>query len=95
MPNNNYKKGYSWEREIINILSKLNYNSIRSGGSKGVWDIISWNAENIRFIQAKFYNKKFSLKKETEKIKKEIVPRGAKKEIWVKQDRKGYIIHEI
>lgn len=84
-PKKNYARGRRAEYKVIEKLRAEGYTTIRSAGSKGLWDIVAYKWASMRWvvIQVK-RNKKPSLK-ETKALKKEKVPFAAK-ELWLLQD---------
>lgn len=94
-----YRKGKYYENLVRKELEKNNYYTIRSGASKGIWDIVAINSNHIRLIQVKTNacpNPKERKKMEefncSNNISKEywrFYGRG-KKEIWVWKDRKEW-----
>lgn len=84
MPNKNYQRGVRYERKI---QSDIGMNSIRAAGSHGVFDVIAYNKDTVRFIQCKASKKKqvsFSdYSDEIENILEECVPPNTTKELWV------------
>jgi len=83
-----YTRGYRLEREVRNILKKEGYTVIRSAGSKGLWDLVAYNAQEFRLIQIK---KGRVPVREREIIKAEKTPSNTSKEIWVAKDSKWAI----
>ena len=89
MPNKNYQRGVRYERKTQKIL---NMPAIRTAGSHGVFDVIGYSANVVRFIQCKATkNKKINVllyKKEIEQIANEDTPINTTKELWIFGNRK-------
>jgi len=91
----NYKSGYNIERKAIEELRNSGYYTVRSGGSKGIWDIVGIGPENFILIQAKKMKvKKGSFigvtKEEIDVLRKFKVPHNCKKYIWLWRNREGW-----
>jgi len=94
--NSKYLRGRRAEYRVIKKLRADGYTTIRSAGSKGLWDVIAYKAgdglttedELWIVIQVKA-NKKPTLK-EMKALKKETVP-FAVKEVWIVKDRQKEI----
>lgn len=84
MPNKNYQRGVRYERKI---QSDIGMNSIRTAGSHGVFDVIAYNKDVVRFIQCKASKKKdirlSDYWSDIEAIAEEQVPDTSTKELWV------------
>jgi Holliday junction resolvase len=90
--NSNYVRGRAIEYKIIAFLSENGYYAIRSAGSKGVFDVIAFNGEHIRFVQAKLTslrNTKYTA--ELERIMSLDVPQCGIKELWIAEKGKGFV----
>jgi len=93
---NQYIRGRRAEYKVIQKLKDDGYTTIRSAGSKGLWDVIAYKSgdglttedELWVVIQVKL-NKKPTLK-EMKTLKKERVP-FAVKEVWLLKDRQKEI----
>ena len=79
-----YRKGQRNERKTRKRLEADGYTTIRSGASKGIWDILAYNECEWRVIQVKTNGP--PRPSETETIHNEIVPANTTKEIWVWYD---------
>ena len=74
-------KGSCQERKVKKILENQEYICLKSAASLGIFDLICWNKEIIRFIQVK---SNYCPPKEKRKIKEfDLLPPNSKKEIWV------------
>ena len=85
-----YKRGYTSEREVMDILNKKG-TPFRTAGSHGVFDVIFFSKRQIRLIQVKrVKGKYYSFKKDIEQIKKfNDYPKNTRvsKELWIRLDR--------
>ena len=86
-----YAKGRRGEYKVQRILEAAGYDTVRSAGSKGMWDVIAWNRLGARFIQVKAGDCSPS-RLEREAIDAAVVPDGATKEIWLLRDRQAPLI---
>jgi len=88
--NSKYIRGRRAEYRVIKKLKADGYTTIRSAGSKGLWDVIAYNWDNMSWlvIQVKI-GKKPSLREMT-KLRIEHVP-FALKQIWIVKDRQKEI----
>jgi len=88
--NSKYLRGRRAEYKVIKQLKADGYTTIRSAGSKGLWDIVGYKFDIYRWlvIQVKV-NKKPTLK-EMKLLRKEKVP-FAVKEVWIVKDRQKEI----
>lgn len=87
MPNKSYARGYYAEKKTQKKLEDEGYDTMRSGGSRGTWDVIAWDDYSIRYIQVK--RDCVPPSKELRKIKKARVPKfkTCTKEIWIWETR--------
>ena len=95
----NYKRGVIKEREIMDEKSSKGMESIRTAGSHGVFDVISWSDKEVVFTQAKRektspksvvakYNK---YREDIHQISLTKTPKGnTLKELLVWTDRQGF-----
>lgn len=82
-----YKKGQDKERKARLILEKQGYYVMRSGGSKGIFDLCAIRGADIKLIQVKT-NGSVTLR-EKNKIKGFTnYPVNAQKELWVFYDKR-------
>lgn len=77
-----YKKGKYYERKTRKMLEIDGYYTIRSGASKGIFDIIGIRESNIKLIQVKGGNS-FLSPSERNSIKNFLVPNCVSKEAWI------------
>jgi len=89
---NRYAKGRRLEYRIMRLLEADGYKTLRSAGSHGLYDIVAWKEDDVRFIQAK--HKPYVTRKEIEKIEKDVMPAKCRREIWFVKDRR-ICIHEF
>lgn len=78
--NKNYQRGRNNEYRVQKRLEEVGYQTTRSAGSKGLWDVIAWSTTEIRFIQAKTNGWPNPL--EMEAISMAEVPPNGVKEVW-------------
>ena len=84
--NSAYSKGKNSERKARILLQKQGYYVMRSGGSKGVFDLCAIKKDDLKLIQVKTNG--FITKKEKEKIINfNNCPSNAKKELWIFYDK--------
>ena len=84
--NRNYIAGRRLEYRAIALLRQQNFECIRAPASKGYWDIIAWDDDHLKFIQVK---KNRVSRAELQTLKQALVPRGAKREVWIFKPRKA------
>jgi len=85
-----YQKGQRVERKVRKRLEEMDYYVIKSAASKGIFDLIAFNASGGGIvpwlcIQVKANSK--PSKKEMQKIENVDVPEDAEKQVWVWRDR--------
>lgn len=85
---NTAAKGRRAEHRVRRILEAAGYEVTRSAASRGVWDLIAWNARAVRFIQVKAGTAEASAL-EREAMQLAVVPIGATKELWIVRDREA------
>jgi hypothetical protein len=99
MPNKNYIRGRVKEYEAIKMLQDSGFTCIRASGSHGLFDLIGWNENEVRFIQCKREKKRTALKEfnidseykeDAEHIRGTFVPSQASREMWIWVDRLGW-----
>lgn len=90
-----YASGREVEYKIQRFLEGEGYNTLRSAGSKGAFDIIAWNSFVTRRIQAKRELKKSSYSADLKKIASSLSPPNSTKELWVYRTRVGWRLVEI
>ncbi len=76
-----YTRGRAAEHRIRRILEDAGYETLRSAGSKGKVDVVAWNGQTVRFIQAK-YGKDSAGPAEREALKLLPRPANASVELW-------------
>jgi len=85
-----YRKGEYYERKARKELESEGYYVIRSGGSKGIWDLVAINKNEIRLIQVKSNSKPGP--KERKNMEEFESPSNAIKEFWRYYGRNKRII---
>ncbi len=79
-----YAQGRRVEWHAKHQLEGLGYKVPRASGSKGLFDLIAFNKEQVRFIQVKSTrDKKRKYQKEIDEISSVRLPVNAHKELWV------------
>lgn len=73
--------GMYFERKSKKILENNGFNVMKSGGSKGIFDLIASNTTTVKFIQVKA-GKSYPSKQEKERLSSAKVPFGCTKELW-------------
>jgi len=79
--NSGYRKGKYYERKTRAILENQGYYTIRSGASKGIWDIVAIKEDSIKLIQVKACTSSVS-KAEMNKMVLFKAPTNTTKELW-------------
>lgn len=85
-PTTKYVKGRAIEYKVMDFLKGKGYAVTRAAGSKGVFDVIAYNARVVRFIQVKLTAKRNvkQYKKELDTILATDVPKDfCTRELWV------------
>lgn len=75
-----YAKGYRLERKCREYLEEMGWYTVRSAGSKGAFDIIALNANDVLAIQVKARGQ--SRKKATEKMLTVTCPPCVTRQLW-------------
>lgn len=79
----NYTKGAKAEREVCKLLEQVGYETTRSAGSKGMWDVVAYHPVlGFRLIQVKVEGA--MTPGEAEAIMYAPVPPHVSKEIWTR-----------
>ena len=85
MTNNNYKRGYTKEREIVNSFRKQGLIAYRSAGSHSPIDVTVHFPDHVLVIQVKRMKKKgANFEKDIKQLMD--VKTSAKKEFWIYRD---------
>ena len=50
----NYERGRQYEYKSMRLLETAGYETVRTAGSHGPWDVAGFAAENIILVQVKF-----------------------------------------
>ena len=96
MPNKNYRKGYRIELIAKKELEANGYSVMRSGGSKGIFDLCAYDFNHFRLIQLKSTKRdSYILKQTIRDIEDVEVPANCRKELWIHKDKKGFIRKEV
>ena len=91
MPNN-YATGARIERLARDVLRRYGYYVVRSAGSKGAFDLVAWNREEVKFIQCK-KSGAFG-KGDFEKMESVPIPLGgASRELWEWDGSGDWLVH--
>jgi len=99
MTNRNYDRGVEKERKAQEQLEEVGYETMRTAGSHGLFDVIAYGPSNARFIQVKRVKQDQSWKSEYDNAKEkletlpEINPVSV--EIWIWEDYSGWIKQEV
>ena len=74
------------------ILEGYGYTTVRSAKSGGIFDLVGFNDKKFILVQVKICKtgKIPTYKQTREDIKQVQVPKNCKKELWVKERRKGW-----
>lgn len=95
----NARRGIEAERSCMKEMEKRGYHVSRSAASKGAFDVIAVNSDEVIFIQVKRTKSRMRLSpaKYVKEIKKIPVPSSnvIKRQIWTWLDRNGWIITEV
>ena len=76
----NYEKGRRAEYKAMHQLRDDGYTVLRTAGSHGIYDVVAWNPDEVRFIQVKRDCK--PTRGELAALAGAIVPPGCVKELW-------------
>lgn len=76
-----YRKGCRYERKARRLLESRDYFVVRSGGSRGLFDLVAIGAQDMILIQVK--TNRPPRMRERERLSAFIGPPGVRKEIWV------------
>jgi Holliday junction resolvase len=89
----NYAKGRRAEYRVQKLLEAVGFDTIRSAGSKGTWDVVAIGVSAVRLIQVKSDVR--ASKEEREAMKEYRTPAGVTKEIWTFFRRRREPVIEI
>jgi len=84
----NYASGRRAEYRCQRILEAAGYTTARMAGSHGMFDVIAWNGQGIRFIQVKAGIARLSAM-DREAMTLAAVPACASREYWRFMPRQG------
>ena len=90
-----YKRGSNYERRAKNELIKEGHMVIKSGGSKGIFDLWVLEKDKLRLIQVKADRGNVSFTKLKESLKLIDVPIFCSKELWIWRHKKGWEKHYL
>jgi Holliday junction resolvase len=98
--NPRYSKGARIERKAIEKLQRCSNLVIRSAGSHSPFDVIAIDGNEVRLIQLKACKKFYpnildSAVKEVRQGLKFKLPENCKAEVWIHEDKKGFIKYEL
>lgn len=88
-----YSQGRKTEYKILHWGGRNGYISCRTAGSHSPWDVILVNEDKVRLIQAK-RTKKFypsQIQNDLDKLRTIKTPDNVSQELWVWENRKGFI----
>lgn len=88
--NKKYNSGRQKEYELKRKLEKLGYRVTRAAGSKGAFDIIAYNRDQVRFIQVKYEQDPTSYRTDIEKMYEIELPERCSKELWIYTKNSGW-----
>jgi Holliday junction resolvase len=94
----NYRRGVEKERECMRILEAAGYETARTAGSHGLFDVIAINHLGVRLIQLKrSKDGKWGQDYELAKEKLLQLPKipNITREIWIWVDRQGWVKQEV
>jgi Holliday junction resolvase len=78
--------GTRFEYAVRDFLKRNGYSVIRSAGSRGPVDLTAVNDREVLFIQCKKTAGATGFAEDKLKIEQLLVPRFARKQLWVKKD---------
>lgn len=85
-----FKRGSHYERKAKKELEQQGYLVVKSGGSKGIFDLWALGNNRLKLIQCKATKSNPSFSGLTTTLSKISVPDFCDKEIWIWIDRKGW-----
>jgi hypothetical protein len=85
-----FKRGSHYERKAKQELEKSGYMVVKSGGSKGKFDLWALGNNELRLIQVKATKSNANHSSLKEEISLFSVPGFCMTELWVWEDRKGW-----
>ena len=92
--NANYRKGRRGEHRARAALEAAGFTVVRAAGSKGLADLVAWDAQSIRFISVKS-GQTYASAIEREQLELMLRPSNASVEIWTFRDRRAPIIERL
>ena len=98
MGNSNYQSGTRYERKAMEKLEEAGYETMRTAGSHGIFDILAVGP-SVRLIQHKSFEEGNDWQREYEEAVEKIRPLkkldGVTYEVWVWKKYNGYIKQEV
>jgi len=77
-----YEKGRRIEYQVKKRLQAQGFNVLRVAGSKGLYDLVAWNKDQVLFIQVKSTRQR---RNERDLILQDLVPESVIKQVWIKK----------
>ncbi len=84
---NNYRIGRRQEYRTMRLLEAAGYETLRSAGSHGPWDVVGFNSVGIVVVQVK--NSRLPSPEELEHLRSFAVPQNCRKLIHIWRPRKA------
>lgn len=86
-----YERGRAVEYRIQRELEAVGYTTARAAGSKGKFDVLAWDRNHYRIIQAKsFVTRAGSFADDVGQIRAILCPPNTRRELWVWKKREGW-----
>jgi len=99
MTNRNYDRGVEKERKAQEQLEAVGYETMRTAGSHGLFDVIGYGATGVRCIQVKRAKQDQDWRPEYEQAKEKLesLPdiTGVSREVWVWVDYQKWVKQEV
>lgn len=93
--NSNYVAGRALEYAVKGYFERRGYYVIRAAGSHGACDLITFNTEEVIFIQCKVEGKKKNYSDDLLKLKELPRLKGSQRMLWVKRKAIIYVFDEL
>jgi Holliday junction resolvase-like predicted endonuclease len=92
-----FRQGRKGEKELAQILRRQGYHVTKSSGSRGLFDLVAVNAEEVRFISVKTTRCRYRLftKNEIRRLKSLKVPSIVRKQIAAKLIGSGWSFLDV
>ncbi|MGO0122220.1 hypothetical protein [Desulfothermobacter acidiphilus] len=92
----NYRRGYLAELKAKEELEGQGYLVLRTAGSKGPFDLVALNREEVRLVQVKRCKDGNGIRPgDLRALKALPVPPDATVELWIWRDREGFVRREV